>query len=71
MKEAAHQRLNIYEKLVKRIDRLNNSDIQEEITPVKTKELKREKNREKHAIKAANLEMNIEKEIFQRAMEGL
>jgi len=71
MKEAAHQRLNIFDKLIKRVDRIAKSDIQEEITPVKTKELKREKNREKHAIKAANLEMNIEKEIFKRAVEGL
>lgn len=71
MKEAAHQRLLIYDKLVKRIDRINNSDNQEEITPVKTKEMRREKNREKHAVKAANLEMNIEKELLSRAMEGV
>mmetsp|Transcript_3679 Transcript_3679/g.3202 ORF Transcript_3679/g.3202 Transcript_3679/m.3202 type:complete len:181 (-) Transcript_3679:47-589(-) len=50
---------------------MKKSDIQEEITPVKTKEIRREKNREKHAIKAANLEMNIEKEILNRANEGL
>mmetsp|Transcript_87507 Transcript_87507/g.189587 ORF Transcript_87507/g.189587 Transcript_87507/m.189587 type:complete len:184 (+) Transcript_87507:358-909(+) len=70
MKDAAHMRLRLIDKLIRRTDSLNATNSEEYIA-VKTKENKREKNRERHAVKSANLEANIEKEIFERAMEGV